>query len=85
MADKQKIGWIGLGKMGVPMSQNLIKKGYSVTVYNRTKDKTKALADAGAKVADSTEGPGLRGRRGHLHDLRRPRAGGDLLWTGRRL
>jgi len=53
MAEKQKIGWIGMGKMGVPMSQNLIKKGYTVTVYNRTKDKTKALADAGAKVADS--------------------------------
>lgn len=53
MADKQKIGWIGLGKMGVPMSQNLVKKGYSLTVYNRTKDKTKALADVGAKVADS--------------------------------
>ena len=53
MADKQKIAWIGLGKMGVPMSQNLIKKGYSLTVYNRTKDKGKALADAGAKVADS--------------------------------
>lgn len=53
MAEKQKIGWIGLGKMGVPMSQNLLKKGYSVTVYNRTKDKTKALADQGAKVADT--------------------------------
>jgi 3-hydroxyisobutyrate dehydrogenase len=39
--------------MGVPMSQNLIKKGYTLTVYNRTKDKTKALADAGAKVVDS--------------------------------
>jgi 3-hydroxyisobutyrate dehydrogenase-like beta-hydroxyacid dehydrogenase len=53
MAEKQKIGWIGLGKMGVPMSQNLIKKGYTVTVYNRTKEKSKALADQGAKVADS--------------------------------
>ncbi len=53
MADKQKIGFIGLGKMGVPMSQNLIKKGYTLTVYNRTKDKAKALADAGAKVVDS--------------------------------
>jgi len=53
MADKQKIGWIGLGKMGVPMSQNLVKKGYGLTVYNRTKDKTKALAEVGAKVADS--------------------------------
>jgi 3-hydroxyisobutyrate dehydrogenase-like beta-hydroxyacid dehydrogenase len=53
MADKQYIGWIGLGKMGIPMSQNLLKKGYSVTVYNRTKEKTKALAGQGAKVADT--------------------------------
>jgi len=53
MSDKQKIGWIGLGKMGVPMSKNLIKKGYSVTVYNRTKEKTKELAAEGAKVVDS--------------------------------
>lgn len=55
MAEKQKIGWIGLGKMGVPMSQNLVKAGYPVTVYNRTKDKTKALASAGAAVADSPQ------------------------------
>lgn len=53
MADKQKIGWIGLGKMGVPMSQNLLKAGYPVAVYNRTKSKTKALADQGASVADT--------------------------------
>jgi len=53
MADKQSIGWIGLGKMGVPMSQGLIKAGYSLTVYNRSKEKTKELADAGAQVADS--------------------------------
>jgi 3-hydroxyisobutyrate dehydrogenase-like beta-hydroxyacid dehydrogenase len=53
MSEKQKIGWIGLGKMGVPMSKNLVKKGYPVTVYNRTKEKTKELAAEGAKVADS--------------------------------
>jgi 3-hydroxyisobutyrate dehydrogenase-like beta-hydroxyacid dehydrogenase len=53
MADKQKIGWIGLGKMGVPMATNLMKKGYTMTVYNRTKGKTKALADQGAKVVGS--------------------------------
>jgi 3-hydroxyisobutyrate dehydrogenase-like beta-hydroxyacid dehydrogenase len=56
MADKQKIGWIGLGKMGVPMAQNLVKKGYGVTAYNRTKGKTKDLIDAGAKAADSPKG-----------------------------
>jgi 3-hydroxyisobutyrate dehydrogenase-like beta-hydroxyacid dehydrogenase len=53
MADKEKIGWIGLGKMGVPMAQNLIKKGYSVTAYNRTKEKGKALSDMGAAIVDS--------------------------------
>ena len=53
MADKQRIGWIGLGKMGVPMSQNLAKAGYPLTVYNRTAEKTKELADQGAQVADS--------------------------------
>jgi 3-hydroxyisobutyrate dehydrogenase-like beta-hydroxyacid dehydrogenase len=53
MSEKQRIGWIGLGKMGIPMSKNLIKKGYPVTVYNRTKEKTKELAAEGAKVADS--------------------------------
>jgi 3-hydroxyisobutyrate dehydrogenase-like beta-hydroxyacid dehydrogenase len=53
MSEKQKIGWIGLGKMGIPMSKNLIKKGYSITVYNRTKEKTKELVSEGAKVADS--------------------------------
>jgi 3-hydroxyisobutyrate dehydrogenase-like beta-hydroxyacid dehydrogenase len=29
---KEKIGFIGLGAMGSPMSQNLIKKGYDLTV-----------------------------------------------------
>ena len=32
-----KIGWIGLGKMGVPMVQNLLKVGYNVSVFNRSK------------------------------------------------
>lgn len=56
MADKQKIGWIGLGKMGDPMSLNLLKAGYPVTVWNRSKEKAQPLADAGATVADSIAG-----------------------------
>ena len=47
------VGWIGLGNMGIPMCRNLIKAGYPLTVYNRTKDKEKALTDAGASLADS--------------------------------
>ena len=53
MAGEQKIGWIGLGKMGLPMSTNLLKAGYPLRVYNRTREKTKELADQGAQVADS--------------------------------
>ncbi len=34
-----KIGWIGLGNMGNPMSKNLLKAGHEVTVWNRTKSK----------------------------------------------
>lgn len=47
------VGWIGLGNMGIPMCRNLIKAGYPLTVYNRTKDKEKPLTDAGASLADS--------------------------------
>ena len=48
-----KVGWIGLGKMGSPMSQNLLKAGYEVAVYNRTKSKAREVVDAGAVLVDS--------------------------------
>ena len=53
MTRKETVGFIGLGIMGLPMSQNLIKAGFPLVVYNRTREKTKALADQGATVADS--------------------------------
>ncbi len=46
-----RIGFIGLGIMGTPMSLNLLKAGHSLTVYNRTRAKCKPLQDAGAKIA----------------------------------
>ena len=48
-----KIGWVGLGKMGTPMSGQLIKAGYDVTVYNRSKEKEEALTSLGAKAVSS--------------------------------
>lgn len=48
-----KIGWIGLGKMGKPMSGQLLKAGYDVTVYNRTTEKEDKLKSEGAKTAKS--------------------------------
>jgi len=48
-----KTGWIGLGKMGVPMSQQLIKAGYPLSVYNRSKDKEEAFKAQGIGIAAS--------------------------------
>ena len=48
-----KIGWIGLGTMGIPMSQQLIKAGYPVTVYNRSKEKEASLKEQGADTAST--------------------------------
>jgi 3-hydroxyisobutyrate dehydrogenase len=49
----KRIGFIGLGIMGKPMSQNLLKAGYELTVYNRSRAAMDVLASAGAKTAAS--------------------------------
>jgi len=46
-----KIGVAGLGAMGAPIAARLIEVGHQVTVWNRNAEKTKPLAEAGAKVA----------------------------------
>jgi 3-hydroxyisobutyrate dehydrogenase-like beta-hydroxyacid dehydrogenase len=46
-------GFVGLGLMGGPMASNLVRRGFSVTVWNRTREKTQRLAEAGATVASS--------------------------------
>lgn len=46
-----KIGVAGTGKMGAAIAQRLMGVGHEVTVWNRTAEKTKGLAAAGAKVA----------------------------------
>jgi len=52
-ASKQKVGWIGMGRMGYPMAERLIKAGYDVSVWNRTRAKAEPLAAKGAKVVDN--------------------------------
>lgn len=47
----ENVGFIGLGKMGVPMVNNIMKKGYEVIVYNRTKEKIEQFRNKGANVA----------------------------------
>jgi 3-hydroxyisobutyrate dehydrogenase len=50
-ADAPRIGWIGAGRMGLPMAELLLKAGYDVTVWNRTAAKAAPLKEHGAKVA----------------------------------
>jgi len=54
------VGFIGLGHMGSGMAANLIKAGHTVTVYNRTKERTEPLvalgADAAKNLADACKG-----------------------------
>src|SRR5688572_27712554 len=47
MKDK-KIGWIGTGLMGNPMAKHLLHAGYSLKVFNRTKQKAEELIELGA-------------------------------------
>jgi 3-hydroxyisobutyrate dehydrogenase len=53
-----KIGWIGMGRMGFPMAERLLKAGHDVTIWNRTRSKAEPLEKIGGKVVD------------HLSDLK---------------
>jgi len=48
-----RIGWIGTGVMGISMCGHLIAKGYSMTIFSRTKSKADALIASGATWANS--------------------------------
>ena len=50
---KPNIAFIGLGNMGAPMAENLLKAGYTLSVYDLSEDATQRLQQAGASVADS--------------------------------
>ncbi len=48
-----RIGWIGTGLMGSRMAANLLRAGFAVAVWNRTRDKVQPLLDQGATWAES--------------------------------
>lgn len=50
MPEKNKIGFIGTGMMGLPMARNLIKAGYYLSIYNRSPEKASSLIDLGVEV-----------------------------------
>ncbi len=49
----EKVGFVGLGIMGVAMARNLLAADYGLVVYNRTRTKAELFAGHGAEVADS--------------------------------
>ena len=49
----QVIGWVGMGRMGYPMAERLLKAGHEVRIWNRTRAKAEPLAEKGATLVDS--------------------------------
>jgi 3-hydroxyisobutyrate dehydrogenase-like beta-hydroxyacid dehydrogenase len=50
-----KLSFIGLGNLGTPIAENLLEKGHSMYVYNRTASKAQPLANKGATVCTSVK------------------------------
>ena len=48
-----KVGFVGLGIMGMPMARNLLAADYELIVHNRSRAKAEELAEEGATVAGS--------------------------------
>jgi 3-hydroxyisobutyrate dehydrogenase len=53
MSKGQKLGWLGLGRMGYPLAERLAKAGHSVKGYNRTRAKAEALQAVGVQLVGS--------------------------------
>ena len=49
----KKIGFIGIGLMGLPMAKNLLKAKYKLKAFNRTIKKAKTLKEFGAEISGS--------------------------------
>ena len=64
------IGIAGVGKMGAAIALRLMEVGHKVTVWNRSADKTKPLADAGATVAATPAELAAKSEIDHHHSHR---------------
>ena len=49
-----RVGFIGLGRMGLPMCYRLLQAGFDLTVHNRSQDKVERISQDGARPARST-------------------------------
>lgn len=52
----ERIGWIGLGKMGTPMALNIARAGHDLTVWNRSAERCAPLRAIGARIAADIAG-----------------------------
>src|SRR6516165_10848035 len=48
----QKIGWIGIGRMGFPMAERLVAAGHDLSIWNRTRAKAEPLAAKGGRIVE---------------------------------
>src|SRR5260370_4641862 len=55
--NEQKIGWIGMGRMGFPMAERLLKAGYDLSIWNRTRANAEPLAAKGGQGVDRLTDP----------------------------
>lgn len=53
ITEVRTVGFIGLGRIGSELARNILQKGFSMQVYNRTAEKMSPLVDMGAKPANS--------------------------------
>ncbi len=53
MAKMENIGFLGTGTMGLPMAINIVRAGFPLMIYNRTKEKAAPALKAGATAAES--------------------------------
>jgi 3-hydroxyisobutyrate dehydrogenase len=52
-ASTPTVGWIGTGRMGYQLALRLLRSGYDIAAWNRTRAKAEPLAEFGANVVDS--------------------------------
>jgi 3-hydroxyisobutyrate dehydrogenase/2-hydroxy-3-oxopropionate reductase len=53
VAANLELGFVGLGRMGLPMTRNLLRAGYAVSVHNRSRAVVERLAAEGARPAEN--------------------------------
>ena len=51
----KKIGFIGIGLMGLPMAKNILKAGYNLKAFNRSQNKAEPLRELGAEITTTID------------------------------